>query len=156
MTSGKLTLRDRLLFVCERPEGFDSLYQFCEDIQEDRDPDPEFLKQLAEAFKLVLREKSLREGMSLFEKEMGLHGKAGRTISANEMDARIVAGLEYRDLLAKGKSESFAADDVATRYKKSPNTIRGYAKKYPKEIAEYESMIKTWETKYKNRNTKLK
>jgi hypothetical protein len=53
MTSGKLTLKDRILGVYCRPEGFHSLYQFCEDIQEDRKPDAEFLKQLATAFKLV-------------------------------------------------------------------------------------------------------
>ena len=94
MTSGKLTLRDKLLFVYDRPEGFRSLYQFCEDIQEGRDPDPDFLKQLADAFKLVLREKNLREGMASFEKELNLHGKAGRVVSASEEDNRILAGLE--------------------------------------------------------------
>ena len=156
MTSNKLTLRDKLLSVWGRPEGFKAVYQFCEDIQEGRKPDSVFLDQLATAFKLMLRESDLADGKAIFAKEMDLYGKAGRTISANEMDARIVAGLEYRHLLAKGKSESYAADEIAGKYEKSPNTIRGWAKKYAKEIAEYESMIKIWETNYKNRNTKLK
>lgn len=162
MTSKKLTLKDKLICAFGRPEGYKAVFEFCEDIQEGRNPDPEFLEQLATAFKLLMKENNLRDGMSSFEKELNLQGKAGRMTLAGEEDMRIVAALEFLQLKKEYKEENkprgaeIAADEVMRRYNiKSPTTLSNWAKKYSKEIANLESMIKIAETNHKKRNTKI-
>ena len=108
-----------------------------------------------------MREDNLRDGMSLFEQELNLHGKAGRFVSSSEEENRILGGLEYLRLKKEYKEKKkiraveLAADEVALHYEASPSTIKNWAKRYSSEIAEFESMIKIWETNYKNRNTEM-
>lgn len=169
MTSEKLTAKERLLavFGVGSPEGFKAVVRFCGDVQEGRNPDPEFLDQLATAFVSMLREPDLDDGRAVFAKQLDLHGTAGRrgkdNTSSAEAEYQAFAGWEYLRLKKeyqnsrKPRAVEIAADEISHRYDGvHPNTIKNWAKNHAEQIRLWERMVKNLEQDIKARVSDLK
>ena len=112
------------------PDGFPALREFCKTVDAGEMPDPEFLQTCSKAFKRILSEEILQDGLMFFADEMNLKKQPGRKFrTSSDADAELALVMEV--LLAvrdDGLNPAKAKKEIAKKRRKSLRSIQRYYK----------------------------
>ena len=112
------------------PKGFLALKQFCRAVDAGEAPDPEFLQTCSRAFKKILAEDVLKDGLMFFAGVMDLNKRPGVKPTSRKEDERLALVMDVLYLEREGLTHGKAKKEIVKKGDKSLRSIQRYYKKY--------------------------
>jgi len=112
------------------PKGFLALKKFCRAVDAGESPDPEFLQTCRRAFKRILDQEKLQDGLMFFADEMDLNKTHTNKRTGADADAELELVMAVLILEREGFKPSKAKKEIAETRRKSLRTIQRYYKEH--------------------------
>jgi len=106
-------IRELILYVAERPEGYAVLHRFIQAAEAGHQPDPEDCRKIADGLREILHGDKLTESLHSFAKVMQLKAKQGRRRTGNATDHEFEAAVQVWLHRLRGKTPAEANTLVA-------------------------------------------
>lgn len=111
------------------PPGYLRLLRFAEQVEQGTPPDPDILRDLAQAFRQMLAEDSLKKRPAVFARAMNLQGKRGnKPPTAAQESPRFEAAVKVFLIDPEGAQQ--AIGKVASDLNADESTVRKWVNKY--------------------------
>ena len=108
------------------PKGFLALKHFCRAVDSGEAPDPDFILTCSRAFRRILEEEKLQDGLMFFADEMNLNKLPGNKRTAAAADAELELVIEVLLAERAGMKTGEAKKHIAKEYRKGLRTIQTY------------------------------